>query len=250
MPRPHTWRAASWTVLAIGIACAATTAAPAADRSSTGFWSGTIEVPDRPLEVMVELEEAADGWDASLYIPSQGVRGAALERVVIDGAAVGFSIPGMPGEPRFEGRISGDGTTIGGTYTQAGRTFPFQLTRGAKPAELEVDIYAAFRERTATGTGLAGTWRSILEAGPHRYRLVLVIEDRGEGAFGATLQNLDRGPSDPQPVAGVALSGDAVTLDLGNGGTVEGTLSDDGAGITGRFRQQGIELDMTLWRAG
>ncbi len=212
-----------------------------------GFWSGAIQVPQNPLEVMVELEQRDGAWHAAVYIPSQGVRGAEMKNVSVDGAAVGFAIPQVPGDPTFAGNLAGD--TLSGTFTQGGQSIPFELTRGEKPAELSVDIYAEFRNDPLPGDGLAGSWKSLLDAGPHRYRLVLEVE-QGEAGLTATLRNLDRGPDTPQPIQQVSLEGRSVTLDIGGGATFEGTLNDDGSQVEGTFKQGPAELPMTLWRAG
>ena len=95
-----------------------------------GFWSGAIQVPQNPLEVMVEMEQRDGAWHAAVYIPSQGVRGAAMKNVSVEGAAVGFAIPEVPGDPTFAGNLAGD--TLSGTFTQGGAVHSLRVDPAAK----------------------------------------------------------------------------------------------------------------------
>jgi len=112
-------------------ACAAACAAQA---SLTGHWTGAIELPGKKLELDVDFAGAPGAWTGDISIPLQGVRDLALAEVRLDGSAVAFKIPGIPGDPTFTGTLSEDLTEIAGSFTQGGQTFPFSLTNGQSPA--------------------------------------------------------------------------------------------------------------------
>ena len=100
--------------------------APAAD--AAGTWRGAIEIPQQgQLAVVVELRREGDGWSGTIDIPQQGAKDAPLDRIAVDGAAVRFSIPGVPGDPTFDGTLDGD--TIAGTFRQGGAALAFSLAR-------------------------------------------------------------------------------------------------------------------------
>ena len=103
-------------------------AAFAADQDLAGHWTGTVQVPGQQLEFDVDLRSGTDGWSGDITIPAQSIRDLALEGIVIDGDSVRFAIPGIPGEPTFEGKLAGD--VVEGELTQGGATFPFSMTAG------------------------------------------------------------------------------------------------------------------------
>ncbi len=101
--------------------------APAVD----GHWEGAIEIPGTPLEIDIDFETAEDGTlSGDISIPIQQLEDFDLSDVAREGDAVRFKIPGIPGEPAFEGTLADDGTTIAGTFTQGGGSLDFELTRG------------------------------------------------------------------------------------------------------------------------
>ena len=96
-----------------------------------GRWDGTIELPDSPLEVIVKLQQAKsqqnEGWRGTIDIPAQNNTGVPLQNIQVEGKTVKFAVVDIPGEPTFDGSLSGD--AIEGTFSQSGQSFPFSLTR-------------------------------------------------------------------------------------------------------------------------
>lgn len=111
-------------------------------KSFDDHWEGRIEVPGQPLEIDVNLESDADGpLSGDISIPIQGIRDLDLAELLADGRTIHFKIPGIPGEPTFEGALAEDGSEITGTFRQAGNELPFELasidTAAAARAALE-----------------------------------------------------------------------------------------------------------------
>ena len=107
-----------------------TTAATAA-----GQWKGAIDTPGTALEVIVDLsQDAAGAWQGDVDIPLQGAKDLPLTGFTVDGAAVRFTISGIPGDPTFRGTLSADGATLAGDFNQAGATLPFHLARTGEDA--------------------------------------------------------------------------------------------------------------------
>ena len=76
----------------------------------------------------MKFEFRNNHWRGSLDFPSQEATDLPLQRIDITAAGkTNFEIAHIPQGARFEGMLDGD--TITGTYTQAGETFPFTLTR-------------------------------------------------------------------------------------------------------------------------
>ena len=104
--------------------------APAQTHSAAGVWDGAISTPGADLHVIVTLQQKDDkSWSGAIDIPMQNAKAIPLTKIAIDGASVAFSIPGAPGDPTFTGKLSDDGQTISGDFTQGPGKFPFKLER-------------------------------------------------------------------------------------------------------------------------
>ena len=100
--------------------------------SVAGHWEGAIKVP-KPggLEVDVDLRQKDGSWEGDISIPEQNATDLPLTKIKVDGADVAFTIDEVPGEPTFTGKLSEDGNSLTGTFSQGGQEFPFSLQREA-----------------------------------------------------------------------------------------------------------------------
>jgi len=95
-----------------------------------GVWQGAISTPAGALTIVVRLDRKVDGaWTGSIDIPQQSLKAVPLEKIDIKGSSSAFTIAGIAGTPSFAGDLSADRQTIAGTFSQAGATLPFKLTR-------------------------------------------------------------------------------------------------------------------------
>ena len=117
--------------------------APAA--SAAGRWEGAINGTVTELAITVTLT-AGPKWSGTIDIPAQGASAMPLGNVIVQGSAISFTLPGAPGDPRFKGTLSPDGTAISGTFTQAGQGIPFKLQRKADPSAAAASALAGFDE--------------------------------------------------------------------------------------------------------
>ncbi len=100
--------------------------------AAAGHWEGAIALPNAELAIRVDLSVADGVWSGMIDIPAQRAKGAKLDALKVENAEVAFALPGVPGNPRFSGRLSEEHTTITGDFSQGGSAFPFRLER--KPA--------------------------------------------------------------------------------------------------------------------
>ena len=150
----RTRRSSSWRTLRsaalIGIlACShvflpreATAQTPAA----AGRWEGAISLPGTELAITVTLTAPGAAWSGTIDIPAQGARGLTLGDVVVQGSAVSFTLPSVPGAPAFKGTLAPDGGSISGTFIQGGQSLPFKLQRKADPSAAAASWLAGFDE--------------------------------------------------------------------------------------------------------
>jgi uncharacterized protein len=115
----------------IAVACAlvvAASVAQAAPRKLTGPWSGSIVIPNSPLNITVRFVQTDENISGTIEIPQQNVAGLALADVSLEGDRLRFKLTQIPGDPSFDGSWQGD--VIAGNFTQNGQAFPFELKRG------------------------------------------------------------------------------------------------------------------------
>ena len=111
--------------LALTVALLAGAAFAQAD--PVGTWQGAIELPGAQLDIRATFTLEGAALAGTLDIPAQGLIAFALDPVALDGDALRFGMPGVPGDPLFEGTIAGD--AVEGTFTQGDQAFPFALER-------------------------------------------------------------------------------------------------------------------------
>jgi hypothetical protein len=121
-------------------------AASAEAPSIEGHWVGSISLPGTKLAIDVDFKAQDGGWAGDISIPLQGAKDLPLDKIAVDGTSVSFAIPGIPGDPVFQGTLSADGQKITGGFTQGGGTIPFELARAEKPAAAAQGALAGFDE--------------------------------------------------------------------------------------------------------
>ena len=162
-----------------------------AQANPVGTWAGAIELPGVQLEIRATFTLEGAALAGTLDIPAQGLIGFALAPVALEGDALRFGMPGVPGDPLFVGTVADDAIT--GTFTQGGQAFPFALERteatNLRPQEpqppfpyLEEEVTFASGDATLAGT-------ITLPDGDGRVPAVLLItgsgaQDRNEEIVG------------------------------------------------------------------
>ena len=179
------------TFLLISV-CAAT--AQKSYKDIEGAWSGSISEGGIALRLVFNFTlTETDTVRATLDSPDQGATGIPLGRVNLTDDTLIVNAPMLQG--RYKGAIASD-TTITGVWTQLGKKYPLELTRGAKPVTYNrpqepVPPYP-YKEEEVTfknnieNFDLAGTLTMPDGAGP--FPAVVMItgsgqEDRNETVF-------------------------------------------------------------------
>ncbi|SDN10736.1 hypothetical protein SAMN04488137_3565 [Fictibacillus solisalsi] len=115
------------------------------DLAITGNWKGEIKIPNQPLQILINFN---DGKSGSISIPAQGIEDFSLSDIKKKGKDVSFSIP-LPGQSIiFKGEQKEK--EISGTFTQQGKTFPFQIEKKKKAAN-KADQEKFLSIETSTG---------------------------------------------------------------------------------------------------
>lgn len=210
-------------------------------QDAAGNWKGAIVLPNGELEIFVQLK-SGEAWSGTIDIPVQGLRGFALANVTVNGAEVGFDMPGVPGDPHFQGTQKD--ATIAGTFSQGPQNLKFHLARSdQRPPE---PPHAELPSSPVTGEGAVGHWLGVLQAGPVKLRLGLKI-DQSESGLKGVMDSIDQNTK---------LNMDAVSFNDGKftfsinqvQGRYEGAINADGSAIEGTWTQMGNAAALTFHR--
>lgn len=96
-------------------------------RDIAGTWQGTLQA-GRDLRTVLKITKLGDGgWKVVLYSIDQGAQGIPASTATFQAPTLKFSIPGIDGS--YEGKLSADGSSISGTWTQGGHPLTLNLKR-------------------------------------------------------------------------------------------------------------------------
>ncbi len=97
-------------------------------QSLTGTWQGTLQIPSRELRTVFKISTTdADALKAVLYSIDQGGQPISANTVTRDGTSIKISILGIGGT--YEGKLSADGNSLAGTWSQGGPPLTLNLKR-------------------------------------------------------------------------------------------------------------------------
>lgn len=101
-------------------------AAAASAQDITGTWQGTLQA-GRDLRTVFRITTADGGLRAVMFSIDQSPQGIAVSSLSVEGSTVRMTITPIGGA--FEGRLSADGTSIEGTFSQGGGSLPLTLRK-------------------------------------------------------------------------------------------------------------------------
>src|SRR5258705_4726099 len=102
----------------------------------TGDWQGTLKA-GAGLRVILHIVKGDNGgWNAMMYSIDQGTDGIPVSSLTLQGSDLKFSVEPIHGN--YEGKLSADGNSIAGTWTQ-GPPLPLDLQRATKETAWPID---------------------------------------------------------------------------------------------------------------
>ena len=111
----------------------AQTAATANPKDIADTWQSTLHA-GQDLRTVVKITKAdGGGYTANFYSIDQGGQPLKVDSITLDGSTVKMSLKMIGGS--FEGKLSGDGKTIDGSWSQGPNPLPLLLTRATPETE-------------------------------------------------------------------------------------------------------------------
>jgi len=157
-----------------------------AQQDLTGSWQGTLQV-GRDLRTVIKISKVDAELRAVLYSIDQG--GALpASAVTVQGSTVKITIPGI--NATFEGRLSADGNTIAGTFTQGDRPLPLNLTRATAETVWAIPEPAARPKPMAADANPSVEVATIKPSNPDVPGTAFTVRGRSFVTVGTTLSNL------------------------------------------------------------
>ncbi len=102
-----------------------------------GDWQGTLQA-GKSLRIVLKITKTDKGWSAKMYSIDQGAQPFNASSVTLDGSAFKFSVDLIGGS--YEGRLSADGNSIVGTWSQGPGPLPLALVRATKETAWEIPV--------------------------------------------------------------------------------------------------------------
>jgi len=162
-------------------------------------------------------------------VKAQHLKGFPLSSVAVRGGAVSFLMKGPPGDPKFEGRLSVDGKSLSGNFTQGGAVLTFGLKR---TGDVRIETPA---KSTPIAKDLEGAWEGALDASGQRRRLILKMSNQADGTAAGTMISVDQGGVEI-PITTITQKGSSLKLELKSiNGSYNGELKE--VVLTGEWTQ-------------
>ena len=228
------------TVFRYLLACALAAASAIAQTDFSGHWEGTVDAPNGPTRLALDLAKNAKGvWVASLGVPEQKVTGLRVTDISVAGTEVRFAAPDLPGAPTFELTLA-DGKLKGALLVPAlSLALEMQRTGDAK-VEIAPPSPAVSKE-------LEGDWEGAISL-PNGQSISLAFhfKNQPDQTVEATIDSPSQG-TQGLPLKAVAQKGAVVEFQvLAVGGTYKGTLNKEGTEIAGEWTQRQAAAPLTL----
>ncbi len=116
-----------------------TPGAPASDVHAkgdiSGDWQGTLQT-QRSLRTILRVTKTDKGWSAKMYSIDQGAMPISASSITSDGSTVKYAVDLIGGS--YEGKLSADGSSIVGTWTQGPNPLPLTFVRATKETAWEI----------------------------------------------------------------------------------------------------------------
>src|SRR5207248_11708938 len=152
--------------------------------SLSGEWTGTLQVGETQLHLVLHLSKNAQGtWTAAVDSLDQAVYGMEASKVSQVEDTLRFELTSVGAQ--FQGKILPDHKSIRGIWEQGGTGLPLRFEKNS--------FSPAAKQPSNAISKFEGTWQGAIETGNMRMRLQLHISHQQTGTLVASIDSLDQG---------------------------------------------------------
>jgi pimeloyl-ACP methyl ester carboxylesterase len=163
---------------------ASKTAAATRALSLEGDWSGTLQIGETELQLVLHLSRDAQGaWHAKLDSLNQAVYGMDASKVAREEDTLRVEIASVGA--KFAGKIEPDGRAIRGIWEQGGTGLPLKFEKRSAGAFRGAALNAV--------SNVEGTWQGAIEVTNMRMRFEMHVSHDDHGKLLASVNSLDQG---------------------------------------------------------
>jgi hypothetical protein len=213
-----------------------------------GHWEGSVQIPGRDLQLVVDLAQDGTGsWKGSIIVPGLGIKGEPLTNLVLTGTGLAFDVGSSLGSAtygpaRFKGSLP-SADVMAGEMSQGGNVAKFALKRVAL-AQVE-----SSPRSTQVARDLEDQWIGDFELGGYPRHVTITLENHADAAATARLVVVGKQTSD-LPVDLVVEHGNFLRIESqANHIMFEGRIVRESGEIRGIFELGPFELPLVLRRA-
>jgi uncharacterized protein (TIGR03435 family) len=152
----------------------------------TGSWQGTLKPGPRDLRVVIKIALDDDKLKATLYSIDQPGPPATFSKVTKDGSTLKMEIAGLGS---YEGKLSADGNSLAGTWTQ-GAPIPLNLTRSTPETAWTIPEPPPPPKRMAADANPAFEVATIKPSDPGRPGKLFTVRGQDVVTINTTLSDL------------------------------------------------------------
>ena len=117
------------------VACLALLGSVLHAQDITGQWQGTLKA-QKDLRIVLVVAKDNGALKGTLYSVDQGAQPIKASSISLDGSSFKFSVDLIGGS--YDGKLSTDGNTLTGAWTQGPNPIPFVLVRATKTTAWEI----------------------------------------------------------------------------------------------------------------
>ncbi len=219
------------------------TCALVAQTGPAGHWEGSVQLPDRELQIVLDLVKDDKGaWMGTFGSPTQGASGLPLSDIKLDAKSLKFRLAAGSNAPDFDCTIE-SATAMNCTLNGPGGSVsgPFKRTGEAKVEKP--------KPSSAVSKELEGDWEGALDTPNGTLRLAVHFRNQPDNTVKATIDSIDQNAMG-LPLNDVVQKESAVEFQLKMaGGSFKGTLNKEATQLAGDWTQGGGSLPLTLKKA-
>lgn len=200
-----------------------------------GDWQGTIQAGPAELRVQVHFAKSAKGFTGTLDSVDQGAKGIPIDSVTLEGSTLKFTVGAVMGS--YEGKVSGDGSSIAGNWTQ-GQALPLEFKRGT---------FKTVEHKPGKPSDIDGAWTGTVDSPAGSLQIVFHIVNTEDGLMATA--DIPAMGGKGLPVQSVTRTGPTLKMEMKQfGGGFDGAIAPDLKTITGTFGPAGQAVPLVLKR--